>query len=453
MAYYRKGQWDKANADFAKAIELNPNNPIYWNNRGDTFGHLGQWGKAISDFSKAIQLNPGLEFAWGLRGSAHAALGQWEKASGDLVKAGSFPKFIPGAWLDLALVRLQLGDAQGYRQACARFREKWTEKDDPRLVAWVSSAAPNPDIDLGPLVQALLQRAKAANPDYLTLRALGAALYRSGKATEAIKELQRAADLRKEPSPSVWILMAMAHHQLGQDDDAQKWLLIAKNALEDAANEASATGPKEAVSRKNLPWSERVAVESLFREAAEALKDSGLGPLKLKTQLGPPQAGLLDVLMDHRANVTCVVYSPNAQFGLSGGFDHKLWRWDLQTGKSQPLLGHRDVVWCVAISADGKKALSGSQDKTVRVWDLQTGGQLHLLEGHQGVVSSVAFSPDGSQGYSGNWDGSVRVWDMANGQLLRVLSPKTPVLSMALAPGGNKLLLGSNDGSLRLVGS
>jgi len=279
VAYSRKGQWDKAKADFTAAIELNPNIPIYWSNRGDIFTRLGQWDNAISDLSKSIGLNPGFATAWILRGSAHASVGQWEKASEDLAKAGSLPNALPAAWSNLALVRLQLEDPKGYRQACARLVEKWMDRQNPQLavlIAWTGSVAPDSGVDLGRLVQVLEKNEKnALKPDYPYLRALGSALYRSGKSAEAIKKLQEAVNIRKQPTPSVWIFLAMAHHQLGQKDDAQKWLEKTAVWLEEMQSKNSEAEAKAGVSWKNLPWTERLALEKTFREAKELLKNPG----------------------------------------------------------------------------------------------------------------------------------------------------------------------------------
>ena len=279
VAYSRQRQWDKAKADFTAAIELNPNIPIYWSNRGDIFTRLGQWDNAISDLSKSIGLNPGFATAWILRGSAHASVGQWEKASEDLAKAGSLPNALPAAWSNLALVRLQLEDPKGYRQACARLVEKWMDRQNPQLavlIAWTGSVAPESGVDLGRLVQVLEKNEKnALKPDYPYLRALGSALYRSGKSAEAIKKLQEAVNIRKQPTPSVWIFLAMAHHQLGQKDDAQKWLEKTAVWLEEMQSKNSEAEAKAGVSWKNLPWTERLALEKTFREAKNLLKNPG----------------------------------------------------------------------------------------------------------------------------------------------------------------------------------
>jgi tetratricopeptide (TPR) repeat protein len=274
IAHYRKGQWEKASADFGSAIEQKPTDPVYWSNRGDALSKLRQWEKAISDFTKSIDLNANLPTPWHLRGDAQASLDQWDKASDDLAKAGSFPNAFHQSFSKYALVRLQLKDVPGYRQTCTRLTEKWTAKDDPQFIVWVCSVAPNSGADLGPLIKALEEKitGKSANA-YLDLRALGAALYRSGKSKEAIKKLEEAAAARKQPSPAAWIFLAMAQHQLEQKDDAQKSLEKARSWIAEARKNNADADPK-AVSWSSFPWTERIPLELIFREAEELLKTS-----------------------------------------------------------------------------------------------------------------------------------------------------------------------------------
>ena len=44
--YYRKGEYDRAIANYAKAIALNPNDAISYNNRGLAYGRKGEVDRA-----------------------------------------------------------------------------------------------------------------------------------------------------------------------------------------------------------------------------------------------------------------------------------------------------------------------------------------------------------------------------------------------------------------------
>src|SRR5207249_9758127 len=43
-------------AEYTKAIELKPDNWQAWHQRGQVYGQLGQWDKALADYFKAIEL-------------------------------------------------------------------------------------------------------------------------------------------------------------------------------------------------------------------------------------------------------------------------------------------------------------------------------------------------------------------------------------------------------------
>jgi WD40 repeat protein len=73
-------------------------------------------------------------------------------------------------------------------------------------------------------------------------------------------------------------------------------------------------------------------------------------------------------------------------------------------------VGHSGPVSCVAFSPDGRWALSGSHDRTLRLWDIETGSEVDRYAGHTDAVEPVAFSPDGRFAISGGRDRTVRLW-------------------------------------------
>ena len=57
-AYDKKGEVDRAVADFTKAIKLYPNSAAAYNNRGLAYKKKGDKEQAIGDFRKALEINP-----------------------------------------------------------------------------------------------------------------------------------------------------------------------------------------------------------------------------------------------------------------------------------------------------------------------------------------------------------------------------------------------------------
>ena len=58
IAYWEKGDLDRAIVDLNEAIELNPDDANAYNNRGNIYHNKGDLDRAIADFNNAIELNP-----------------------------------------------------------------------------------------------------------------------------------------------------------------------------------------------------------------------------------------------------------------------------------------------------------------------------------------------------------------------------------------------------------
>ena len=71
--FEKKGDHDKAIADFTEAIRLNPKLAQAYYNRGMIYRKKGDHDKAIADFTEAIRLNPKDATPYISRGIAYAA--------------------------------------------------------------------------------------------------------------------------------------------------------------------------------------------------------------------------------------------------------------------------------------------------------------------------------------------------------------------------------------------
>ena len=63
--------------------------------------------------------------------------------------------------------------------------------------------------------------------------------------------------------------------------------------------------------------------------------------------------------------------------------------------------GHQDTVTCLAYSPDGRWLVTGGDDRTVRLWDATRGEQAAAWE-LDNPVRALAFTPDGRQVFTGN---------------------------------------------------
>jgi tetratricopeptide (TPR) repeat protein len=87
LAYYKKGEYDKAIADYTRVIELDPQLAVAYNNRGLAYYKDDAYAKGIADFNKAIELNPIYSEAYHNRGNAYDRRREDAKAKDDKRKA------------------------------------------------------------------------------------------------------------------------------------------------------------------------------------------------------------------------------------------------------------------------------------------------------------------------------------------------------------------------------
>ena len=99
LGYSRKGDYDRAIADYNQAINLDPRYALAYNNRGHAYLAKGDKDRAIADFNQAIKINPlpasnphvNVYFN---RGIAYSAKGDYERAIDDYTEAIRLdPKF------------------------------------------------------------------------------------------------------------------------------------------------------------------------------------------------------------------------------------------------------------------------------------------------------------------------------------------------------------------------
>ena len=86
-AYTLKMDFEAAIEDFNKAIDLDPEDALFYNNRGLAYFWTGDFAAAIEGYNKAIDLNPELPEAYSNRGNAYRRAGDSEAAIEDYSKA------------------------------------------------------------------------------------------------------------------------------------------------------------------------------------------------------------------------------------------------------------------------------------------------------------------------------------------------------------------------------
>jgi WD40 repeat protein len=102
-----------------------------------------------------------------------------------------------------------------------------------------------------------------------------------------------------------------------------------------------------------------------------------------------------------------------------------------------------DAARALALSADGKVLAMGGDEGTVRVWDAAVGKERFTLKGHVGVIKGLAFSSDGKLLASGDDKGVLRLWDATTGEeRVRADAGLRGVAVLTHSPDGKTLAIG-----------
>jgi WD40 repeat protein len=197
-------------------------------------------------------------------------------------------------------------------------------------------------------------------------------------------------------------------------------------------------------------------VQSLaFHPSGELLASGGYKEVKLWRR--PTNVRSLNVATD--SPVAAMAASPDGRLLVTGGADHAIWLWDLETGNARNVLrGHSGAVTALQFTADGLKLVSGSADKSLRVWNLADGALAGQFESPQ-PIAALALLSGGKQIATGGGDNLIRVWDLPSqadsaAEPVEITGHSQPVTSLAALPDdGVQIVSGSQDGTVRHWGA
>jgi len=137
---------------------------------------------------------------------------------------------------------------------------------------------------------------------------------------------------------------------------------------------------------------------------------------------------------------------------LSWSYDGTLCLWDVATLQAvQTLTGHEDRILCAALSPDGRWAASGGRDGMLKLWDLEQGciEMLSAIQDHE--IRGVQFLLDAQTLVTVDAGGRMFLLSVPELELQFELKTGLPVMCGDLAPSGNQIALGCEDGRIYLV--
>ena len=221
--YYNQKQWERAVAEFSKAIDLNPKLAEAYSGRGDAYSSEGESDRAIADYSVAIELNPNYDKAYLNRGNAYDDKKDYSKAIADYNRAVALNPELAEAYNNRGYVYVETGD---YNRAISDYTkaieldQNYSDAYDNRGYAYDQKREFDEAI-------ADYNSAIAIDPnDSEAYSSRGYVYFEKGKYDEAINDCTRAIELDPWSARSYYN-RGLAYQNIGEIDkaevDFQKW--------------------------------------------------------------------------------------------------------------------------------------------------------------------------------------------------------------------------------------
>jgi len=207
---------------------------------GQVWVNSQYWDDADAAFAKALQLRPDDARPSEERGhQLYARLGLWELAADDLARAFELQRpTLAYRWWSHALLRVHVGDIDGYRRVRAemqrRFGKSYSAQNSADLIRTLALVPGDGGIDEGSVK--LAESVLTSNPKQGSfLYVLAVALCRAGRYEEAIERCGQSIEATPPwpARPLNYPILAIAHHALGHDANARRALDQSSRTMDD----------------------------------------------------------------------------------------------------------------------------------------------------------------------------------------------------------------------------
>jgi lipoprotein NlpI len=195
LAHTRKKEHERAIADYSQAIRLNPNRAPAYVGRGYAYHSKGDYDRAIADYDEAIRISPHYTVAYHDRGFAHFAKGEHDRAIADYTEAIRLDEQYASSYRNRGVAYLYSGsraEARADLEMATQLMPK-----DAYVALWRELAERRANAP-STLAQALSQIEMAAWPAPVIRLLLGettpAALLASAKESDPKKSRERLCD-------------------------------------------------------------------------------------------------------------------------------------------------------------------------------------------------------------------------------------------------------------------
>ncbi|KAI0750905.1 WD-repeat-containing protein [Daedaleopsis nitida] len=166
----------------------------------------------------------------------------------------------------------------------------------------------------------------------------------------------------------------------------------------------------------------------------------------------------------HRAEVTCILRSPQKDTFAVGYADGSIRIWNSQSSSVVATFnGHKKAVTALAFDETGTRLASGSQDTDLILWDVVGEAGLYRLRGHRDQITAIRFlrpvaesAPSTSTGIApgflltGSKDTFLKLWDLSTQHCIQtVVAHRSELWTMDLNPEQELAFTGSGEGELK----
>jgi len=230
--FLRQGKLDDANACFRRAIDLDAMFTMAHDNLGIVLWKQGKLQEAIAAHHRAIEIDSKYFRAYYHLANSLLDQKKPDEAIASCRKAIELEPRDPFAHYNLGRGLIQKGFVDeaivAFREAI-RFKLAGTVERNYAAYwlnqsAWGLATSPDPRLRDGKRAVELVKEAIAIKPnDWMYWNTLGAAHYRAASWREAVTALEKSMELRKGGDSHDWFFLAMAHWQLGNKKEAEKW--------------------------------------------------------------------------------------------------------------------------------------------------------------------------------------------------------------------------------------
>jgi serine/threonine protein kinase len=253
-------------------------------NEGVDYYFRGNWARAYSCFARAEVLEPDLQSIYVSRGMLYTTLGLWDRAAADYDRRFRLaPRSICQSFYEHALLKLYLGDEDGYRQVCYDLVNQFggaTTGDDRLYMLRACLLAPASDFQpLGTAADLVRRSENLVANSYVAWNLNVAALanLRAGNYARTADLSRRSIDMGPTSSTATlhrpgFLTLAMALKRLGQAEDAVFELAKEERAIDEIVVLMTDGG----VGVMPLEWHKWLDSLVLYREAKSLI--SGFPP-------------------------------------------------------------------------------------------------------------------------------------------------------------------------------